>query len=56
MDVSSINLAQVDLDIDNILSDIKAIYTDNNINMSDASVDPKEMENACKIFGCGADK
>jgi hypothetical protein len=58
MDVSSVNLDQVSMDIDNILSDIKSNYMDNNININipDNNVNPVELENACKIFGCGADK
>jgi len=60
MDISSVNFKQIDLEIDNILSDITSLYSGDeerlNISIPDNNVSAKEIESACKIFGCGTDK
>jgi hypothetical protein len=58
MSIQSINLDQVNLNIENIVSDIKGMLSDNNIpgiNISDKQISTKELESACKLFGCGSD-
>ncbi len=59
MDAASIDLDKVSVEIDSILGDIKSFYNDdalNNINVPSERVNYIDVEKACKIFGCGADK
>jgi len=60
MDAPSINLEKINLDINNIVMDIKSAFDpdQNNMNifMPERSVAQTDLESACKFFGCGADK
>jgi len=58
MSIQPINLDQVNLSIEHIVSDIKGMLSENSIpgfNIQDTKVNQKDLEAACKLFGCGSD-
>ncbi|KAF0134329.1 MAG: hypothetical protein FD145_709 [Candidatus Saganbacteria bacterium] len=58
MDISLINYDKIDCDINKILTDIKPLFESDNcqINILENRINIKEVDNACKILGCGNDK